>query len=1174
MRKRTALFAVIAVVAATFATSGPLGAQTGGEIDVRSGPERVSGSVSSDFELRNPDDLVQVFIQLDEPSVAEFAADGADRAAQQAHGQTVQAQQDSVRSDLGSMIADELSSLVVGANGFRAMVRAGDIPAIRATDGVESVASVTRYHLDNETSVPWIGGDTVQDAGFTGEGTTIAVIDTGIDYTHASFNLAGDPGDAPSFNDVPADHLFHTEIIWLAVQDITRGCNPPANDEFCPSGEVTRAQMAAFLNRALSLPSTDEDFFTDDDDSIFEGDINRLAAAGITRGCNPPDNDEYCPGDPITRAQMATFMVRAFGFTEGAGDDLFTDDDSSVHEDAIDILGTAGVTRGCNPPDNDNFCPSDNITRGQMAAFIFRAFDAAGLDSLPVPPAPPPYDGAERYEENDPGVIESGTFPTEKVIGGFDFAGPTYDASVDSLSTPSPDPDPLDVNGHGTHVAGSAAGYVPASGVVGRGMAPDARLMALKVFGDVAGSTDLVSDAIERALDPNNDMSIDDAVDVINMSLGSPYGHPDDPSAIATQNAVDLGIVVVASAGNSGPIPYVTGSPAVADGAISVAASADGGVTALALRVNSPASIADDYEAQGSDFGPLDPPTTGDLAIASPLDACTALAGDMTGEVALIQRGTCSFTTKVRNAQDAGAIGALVFNNEPGAPITMAHDGTEPVPTIPAMMVNQADGETIQAVAEGTTVNVTLSEDVTIPKPELADTMAGFTSRGPGLGTVFKPDVSAPGFSIGSADVGTGDGLALSSGTSMAAPHIAGAAAQLLDKDPDLTPGEVKALLMNSARPALPEGGVPIAEQGTGVVQVDRAVLDLGGYAMPAGLSFGRLNPTTAGSETDTVQVTRFDGDATYDVELVENQTVSGVSWSLSSGSLSTSGGTGSVDVTVTVDPDEMPPDDGFNSQTESDGWVVLTNQADPDDQMVVGLMTAVDPASQVTATGAGGSVDIANPGPGPGFADGFTHVTGGSDILSAVGYRTGFVPEEDGGPYDTIDFGVAVDAPWGSGASMEVDIFIDVDQDDTDDFVLVAADLGFLQNAAPTGDLVTALFDLGAGTATLLYFAVSDFNDEVMVLPADLTGEFGFLEDGDTTFDITTVVFDQLGFAGGSPTVSVDLDAEITADEQSLAVPTGAMETVPFSGTGDMLWLFPNNPVSSQFSIAEVTAP
>lgn len=131
--------------------------------------------------------------------------------------------------------------------------------------------------------------------------------------------------------------------------------------------------MAAFLVRALGLTDQLDDPFIDDDGSVFEADIEKLAAAGITRGCNPPANDSFCPNDPVTRGQMAAFLVRALSYTDAGEGDLFTDDDGSIFEDAIDKLATAGVTRGCNPPTNDRFCPGDVVTRGQMAAFLHRA---------------------------------------------------------------------------------------------------------------------------------------------------------------------------------------------------------------------------------------------------------------------------------------------------------------------------------------------------------------------------------------------------------------------------------------------------------------------------------------------------------------------------------------------------------------------------------------------------------------------------------------------------------------------------------------------------------------------------------------------------------------------------------------------------------------------------------
>jgi len=180
------------------------------------------------------------------------------------------------------------------------------------------------------------------------------------------------PSTVPPFTDI-ADSIHYESIAFIWRDGITKGCNPPDNTLFCPDGSVTRGQMAAFLNRALDLPASQENFFVDDGDSIFENDVNRLAAAGITKGCNPPDNDRFCPEERVTRAEMAAFLVRAFGYTDPGQGDLFTDDDGLIFEVDIDKLGTAGITLGCNPPDNTLFCPNNVLTRAQMATFLFRA---------------------------------------------------------------------------------------------------------------------------------------------------------------------------------------------------------------------------------------------------------------------------------------------------------------------------------------------------------------------------------------------------------------------------------------------------------------------------------------------------------------------------------------------------------------------------------------------------------------------------------------------------------------------------------------------------------------------------------------------------------------------------------------------------------------------------------
>jgi hypothetical protein len=121
--------------------------------------------------------------------------------------------------------------------------------------------------------------------------------------------------DVDPFADVTWDHLFAREADWLGDSDVMRGCDPPANDRFCPGDSVTRGQMAAFLHRALgdTLPTGQSGDFTDTADSVFHTDIQWLAATGITRGCNPPANDRFCPGDSVSRGEMAAFLFRALG---------------------------------------------------------------------------------------------------------------------------------------------------------------------------------------------------------------------------------------------------------------------------------------------------------------------------------------------------------------------------------------------------------------------------------------------------------------------------------------------------------------------------------------------------------------------------------------------------------------------------------------------------------------------------------------------------------------------------------------------------------------------------------------------------------------------------------------------------------------------------------------------
>lgn len=162
---------------------------------------------------------------------------------------------------------------------------------------------------------------------------------------------------------------FEADIDRVAGSGLARGCNPPMNTRFCPGDPVTRAEMAAFLIRAFGWSASEGDRFVDDDGSVFEHDIEVLSHRGVTEGCNPPHNDRFCPERPVTRGEMATFLGRALGLEPRTGH-RFSDTSGSVHAAYIEALAEEGITSGC---DDTRYCPHDPLTRAQMAAFLVRA---------------------------------------------------------------------------------------------------------------------------------------------------------------------------------------------------------------------------------------------------------------------------------------------------------------------------------------------------------------------------------------------------------------------------------------------------------------------------------------------------------------------------------------------------------------------------------------------------------------------------------------------------------------------------------------------------------------------------------------------------------------------------------------------------------------------------------
>ena len=398
------------------------------------------------------------------------------------------------------------------------------------------------------------------------------------------------------------------------------------------------------------------------------------------------------------------------------------------------------------------------------------------------------------------------------------------------------DPSNTLVFDHGTHVAGTIGGCLitlnegPITGDIS-GVAPGAVLYDYNVFpGYGAGYVAFGGSALSHDIIAAVEDSVADGMDVINMSLGGGVEGPHDILAEAVNAAVEAGVVAAVAAGNSGPGDATVESPGNAANALTAGASTNSHLIGVAVDVTSADGATTPYIAAAGDFGPYGTAVGADLvdwndatSDDDPL-ACDAAddEGVIAGKIPLISRGACTFTTKIRNAEDAGAIGVIVYNNVAGPPIAMAHDGTDPKPTIVAVMVRQSDGsEILNSLPAKATIAGTTDEFDANP-----DVLAGFSSRGPTpYNYLIKPDVTAPGVNVYSSVFD--DEFAMFQGTSMATPHLAGSAALLLELNPDWDPFAVKSALVNTAERVVEasdgSGSAGVLGRGNGRVNVYRA---------------------------------------------------------------------------------------------------------------------------------------------------------------------------------------------------------------------------------------------------------------------------------------------------------------------------------------------------------------
>ncbi|WP_204843949.1 S8 family serine peptidase [Saccharothrix algeriensis] len=549
----------------------------------------------------------------------------------------------------------------------------------------------------------------------------------------------------------------------------------------------------------------------------------------------------------------------------------------------------------------------------------------------------------EAFKAIDETKVDASYFPTAKVVGGYDFVGNAYDgASTDpAVNTPKPDPNPIDCNGHGTHVAGTAAGFgVNADGStfrgdyakltpealdalrVGPGTAPKALLYALKVFG-CEGSTNVTAQALDWSLDPDGDGDFSDHLDVVNLSLGSDYGAPDDPDSLFVRKLNASGVVTVFSAGNGGDLYDVGGSPGSTPEALTVASTRDAYVLRDAAEVTAPAGAAGrkpgqysqnyDYEGKSVTGAVVPLGDAGNKDGCLPLSAADQAA--VAGKIAWLEwddndaSRRCGSGARANNVTAAGAVGAVFTSTLENFSAGIA--GNAAIPVI--QLTGGATASLRPALATGA-LTVRLAGDLRTALPTydqaITDTPSSFTSRGV-RGPAVKPDIAAPGDTIASAQVGSGNKALVNSGTSMAAPHTSGIAALVRQAHPDWTPEEVKAAIMNSASADVKADGKTYAPNRVGAGRIDgKAALDNQVLAYvqddPGAVSatFGVVEVTKPVSLTKTIKVVNKSTKwVDYTVGYEQLTGIPGVRYELSQGSVRLSPrGIARVKVTLRID--------------------------------------------------------------------------------------------------------------------------------------------------------------------------------------------------------------------------------------------------------------------------------
>jgi minor extracellular serine protease Vpr len=466
---------------------------------------------------------------------------------------------------------------------------------------------------------------------------------------------------------------------------------------------------------------------------------------------------------------------------------------------------------------------------------------------------------------------------------------------------------PEAIQAHGTHVSGTVGCNFETPATVSgveipycpSGVAPRVLLGNYNVFpGDVASAR---SEDILNALET----AYADGFDIANLSLGGGIRGIQDLLTDAIDDLDQAGFISAVSAGNTGPGFFTVGSPGSAARALTAGAVTVGHFMGADVTDDtSPATFAGAIGA----FGPYGVDTSGPLS-ADLGDFCTA-SGTLTGQIALIERGTCTFSTKIRNAQDQGAIGAIIVNNVFGPPIAMGSDGTPNQPTIPAVMVSKADLGSLSGRTGNTfTIHSALSY---VYNPADNDFLAGFSSRGPtDVDFRVKPDVTSPGVNVLSSFptsfCGGASCWAFLQGTSMAAPHLAGSAAVVKGQHPTWSAAQIRSSVVNTADATAvkdPSSGDPTTDAnsvGSGRENLESAVTAIV-VLDPVSVSFGSVPAGSRQTKTLNATLTNLDSSSHTFSLSVDSITGTGVGYSVTPSLTLAAGASGTVTVTMTAD--------------------------------------------------------------------------------------------------------------------------------------------------------------------------------------------------------------------------------------------------------------------------------